>query len=272
LDTLHIAGKAISVQYRKTLNASVRDSWIRTTESLKLDRDGRELWRLVKVMNDEDCKSQETAIHVYGKKITGKNAANTFLDIFAEVSQLNMSPERKHEVLTEIEEHKGTATALKVNMACGLTMKELEAAIHSLKLRKSPGKDGITNDMLKRLRPVATTKLLKIMNISWKREIVPQVWKEAKMVPFLKKDKDRLDPNSYSPINLLSCTCKLMERIINTRRIWYLEKKTYCYLNKQGSGNTFPQRTRWPILHRKSRMRSRREKHYDSLDRYGEYI
>jgi hypothetical protein len=48
-------------------------------------------------------------------------------------------------------------------MTSSLTMKELEAAIHTLKLRDSPGKDGITNDMLKRLGLVAKTTPLKIM-------------------------------------------------------------------------------------------------------------
>jgi hypothetical protein len=79
--------------------------------------------------------------------------------------------------------------------------------------------------MLKRLGPDAKTTLLKIMNTSWKQGIVPQVWKKSKIVCIPKKDKDRLDPNSYRPISLLSCTFKLMERIINTRLIWHLEKK-----------------------------------------------
>jgi hypothetical protein len=103
-------------------------------------------------------------------------------------------------------------------------MKELETAIHTLKQRKPPGRDGITNDMVKRLVPVAKTKLLKTMNTSWKQGIVPQVWKKAKMVPIPKQGKDTLGPNSYMPIYLLSCTCKLMEKIINTRLIWHLKK------------------------------------------------
>jgi hypothetical protein len=79
--------------------------------------------------------------------------------------------------------------------------------------------------MLRRLGPVAKAALFELMNTSWRRGIVPQVWKEAKMVPIPKKYKDKLDPNSYRPISLPICTCKLMERIINTRLIWHLEKK-----------------------------------------------
>ena len=45
------------------------------------------------------------------------------------------------------------------------------------------------------------------------------------MVPIPKKGKDKTEPNSYRPISLLSCTSKLMERIVNARLVWHLEKK-----------------------------------------------
>jgi hypothetical protein len=40
-------------------------------------------------------------------------------------------------------------------MIASLTMKELETAIQSLKQRKSPSPDGVTNDILRRLGTVA---------------------------------------------------------------------------------------------------------------------
>jgi hypothetical protein len=67
----NIAYKAISAQYRKTLNSSVRDSWVKKTESLNLDRDGRKLWRFAKVLNSEDCRGNETVIQANGKMVTG---------------------------------------------------------------------------------------------------------------------------------------------------------------------------------------------------------
>ena len=45
------------------------------------------------------------------------------------------------------------------------------------------------------------------------------------MVNIPKPSKNKLDPNSYRPISLLSCVCKLMERIINSRLMWHLEEK-----------------------------------------------
>jgi hypothetical protein len=52
------AYNADSAQYKKTLNASVRDSWVKKTESLNPDRDGyiyREAMETCyEVLNNED--------------------------------------------------------------------------------------------------------------------------------------------------------------------------------------------------------------------------
>ena len=43
------------------------------------------------------------------------------------------------------------------------------------------------------------------------------------MIPIPKPGKDIEEPNSYRPIALTSCVCKTMERMINSRLVWYLE-------------------------------------------------
>ena len=51
----------------------------------------------------------------------------------------------------------------------------------------------------------------------------PTSWKEAVLIPVLKPGKDPSDPKSYRPIALTSTMCKLMERMVNSRLVWYLE-------------------------------------------------
>ena len=104
------------------------------------------------------------------------------------------------------------------------SMKEFEEALITLKTQKSPGPDKVTNEMLGHLGSKAKSKLLTLFNNSWKTGHVPQSWREADMVPIHKKGKDRVNAENYRPISLTSCVGKLLERMINTRLVWHLEK------------------------------------------------
>ena len=47
--------------------------------------------------------------------------------------------------------------------------------------------------------------------------------KQATIFPIPKPGKDNTDPSNYRPIALTSSLCKTLERMINTRLIWFLE-------------------------------------------------
>ena len=71
-----------------------------------------------------------------------------------------------------------------------LTLNELQAALRQLKAKKLPGPDAITNEILSHLGNKATCKLLEIFNHSWATGALPHTWREATMIPILKKGKD----------------------------------------------------------------------------------
>ena len=80
--------------------------------------------------------------------------------------------------------------------------------------------NAITNEMLTHLGNKATCKLLEIFNHSWETGTLAQTWREATMIPILKKGKDPKQA-SYRPISLISCVGKTMERVVNQRIKWY---------------------------------------------------
>ena len=82
------------------------------------------------------------------------------------------------------------------------------------------GPDGIHNNLLKHL-PEDTLKILKKL---WTSADFPHQWRAATVIPIPKPNKDHTNPLSYRPIALTSCLCKVLERMINTHFIWYLEK------------------------------------------------
>ena len=100
---------------------------------------------------------------------------------------------------------------------------EISNSINSLKMKKASGRDLMTNEMLKWLPNSHVITLLNIFNSSWENAILPIGWKEADILPFPKPGKDLSMPSSYRPISLLSCTGKLMEKMVTTRLNWFLE-------------------------------------------------
>ena len=110
-------------------------------------------------------------------------------------------------------------------MTLPITHNELESALQSLKPKQAPSPDGVTNELLIHLGPEAKKKLLQIYNASWKHGIVPQEWKKAILIPIHKPGKPKNSPSSYRPISLTSCLCKLLERILNSRLMWFMEKE-----------------------------------------------
>jgi hypothetical protein len=100
------------------------------------------------------------------------------------------------------------------------------------------GKDRIHNEILKNLNQNNNrTTLLKLLNISLNTGYLPTDWKNAAVVPILKPNKPANLPESYRPISLTSCLGKLMERIINNRLKWYIEKNRLLPIFQTGFRN-----------------------------------
>ena len=63
-------------------------------------------------------------------------------------------------------------------------------------------------------------------------------WRTSTVIPIPKPAKDASDPNNYHPIALTSCLCKVMERMVNNRLLWFLERNKLpfqCGFRKQRS-------------------------------------
>ena len=81
-----------------------------------------------------------------------------------------------------------------------------------LKSCKSPGKDGIPNEVLKLLVPSLSYPLCLLFNLSYRAGVFPSAWKSAIVVPIFKKGQ-RSQAVNYRPISLLPTISKVCERI-----------------------------------------------------------
>ena len=91
--------------------------------------------------------------------------------------------------------------------------------------RKAPGHDKIIIDQFKDLGEGGIRMFLELTNEIYEKGEFPDTWKNAIMVPKLKKEKSAKDPASYRPISLLPVGAKIVEALVLSRLNPYLEKR-----------------------------------------------
>ncbi|GBP36679.1 Probable RNA-directed DNA polymerase from transposon BS [Eumeta japonica] len=98
-----------------------------------------------------------------------------------------------------------------------VSLSEVQTLVKSLKTRKAPGLDGISNKAIKCFPQQFLRLLVAIFNACLQNCYFSPVWKEAKVIGIHKPGKPRDLPASYRPISLLSGLSKLYERVLKTR-------------------------------------------------------
>ena len=151
--------------------------------------------------------------------------ANTFVDYFATVgsgspSTTKINPRR--EILKDGD-----------NYNLPITEAEFEAAISTLS-DSAPGKDEITYSMIKNAHPSMKKKILELYNKIYSSGNFPEMWSTAIIIPIAKKGKESVQPSDFRPISLTCCLCKILEKIINVRLMWYLETNNFINPNQSG--------------------------------------
>ncbi len=101
---------------------------------------------------------------------------------------------------------------------------DLNKVINKMK-RKAPGHDKIMIDQFKDLGEGGKRMFLEVINEIYEKGDFPDIWKQAIMVPILKKDKPAKDPASYRPISLLPVGAKIVEALVLSKINPYLEKR-----------------------------------------------
>lgn len=113
------------------------------------------------------------------------------------------------------------------------TLEELKSAINSRR-DTSFGLDGIPYMLFKKLPESCLIILLNIYNALWTRNDIPPEWKTDCIIPILKSDKPRFNPESYRPITLTSCAGKVFEQLLKQRLEYYVEHNALLPKNQYG--------------------------------------
>ena len=103
------------------------------------------------------------------------------------------------------------------------TLHELKQAI-KLARDTSTCIDTVHYQLLKHLPDDSLLLLLYILKHTWLTQDFSASWKTAIITPIPKPGKVLSEPGSYRPIALTSCLCKTLERMVNSRFTWYIER------------------------------------------------
>ena len=95
---------------------------------------------------------------------------------------------------------------------------EFKLAINKLKSHKSPGTDQIPAELIKAGGRTICLEIRKLIISIWKKEKLPEEWKELIIVPIHKKG-DKTDCNNYRGLSLLPTTYKIFSNILLSRLI-----------------------------------------------------
>ncbi len=123
-----------------------------------------------------------------------------------------------------------------------VTHSEILAAIASLQSKKSIDFTGLSTFFIKQFSYEIAKPLQHIINLSLSNSIVPSQMKIAKIVP-IHKSGPRTSMDNYRPISLLSCFCKILEKVVCGRLCSFLE------INNILSGSQLGFRSGYSTIH-----------------------
>jgi len=220
-----IALKRARALARRTQRQSRRELWQNYISSINSKTPLNKIYKKVKKIQGQNCPPSAPWIIQDGRRITDPVEVSEALGTHFENVSSSTSYSPNFRAIKNRSEHQldfAPRGAQPPAYNSPITENELKHALKTVR-KTAPGADRIQYEMIKHLPTSGTEFLLRIYNRVWNEASFPALWRRATLLPFLKPGKPVSDPTSYRPIALTSCTCKLLEKIINNRLIYVLE-------------------------------------------------
>lgn len=110
---------------------------------------------------------------------------------------------------------------------------EIIKIINSLKTHSASGFDNVSNSLIKQAQHIFASPLTHLFNLSLSTGTVPDCLKIANITPVFKAG-DPYDVTNYRPISLLTSFSKILEKIVNSRLLSFLENNNLLAENQFG--------------------------------------
>lgn len=165
-------------------------------------------------------KSSSKSPIAYVNNLRTCNGHTTTVEETAEVLLQSLIPDDKPSEYTE-DDKRVTNCLLQIPVtqpSSLITVEELRLVCRSLRMKKAPGADRISNKMLKEIARVNPEPLVWILNRCLEAGVFPTVWRHGVLRVIPKGGtKPADDPKSFRPLTLLPSVGKLLERMMVPR-------------------------------------------------------
>ena len=220
-----IETKKARALFRFKIKNARKSSWQSYVSALNFQTPEPEVWKKMRKIAGKFVPSPPPVIKIDDDIIADpKLVASAFSCHFAKISSKENNRNYSNFRLQE-EKKKLDFTSHKEEVYnVPFSMREFDYALSKCN-ESAPGPDDIPYAMIKNSSFETKSFILSIVNRIWKEHIYPKIWELAIFLPFLKPGKNSLEITNYRPIALTSCVGKLMEKMVNARLMWYLERE-----------------------------------------------
>ena len=216
--------KKARAKCRRVFRENKRRSFRNFVSKLSSQTSLNKVWKMIRKLKGTESDSLSHILRPDGSRAESEEAiANALAE---RLSHNSSSAKHSPEFLRA----KQRAETTQLNFDTGnreeynnlFTLEELRACLADTG-STAPGPDEISYEILRRLPGQSLGVLLNLYNEIWTTQSFPDSWSLATVIPIPKPGKDHSDPSNYRPISLTSCLCKLMEKMVNKRLMWFLE-------------------------------------------------
>lgn len=202
----------------------------------KAGNNNKKIWEAIKDITNTS-KNKTTPNELLKLAQTPEQSLNEINKYFINVGKKLAEEIEKNKNIQNTNTQLKNTNSLKQNLKSFVLLPtdeiELEGLLLGLKNDSAPGLDKISNKLLKDIRSFIIPPLTHIFNNCIDVGVFPEVLKRSAIVPIHKKgDKDLV--SNYRPISILPSLSKLLEKILNTRLIGFLENNNLLSENQFG--------------------------------------
>jgi ribonuclease HI len=227
--------KKARAKARRIVKESKRNSWKQYVSKLNSRTPAKKVWDMIRKISGKQLNTSKHLNNPDGSKCTEKHdIVNLLAGEFEKNSSSNHYSQKFQTYKNNIEKHKLNFDSDNIedyNIPFNIT--ELHDSLTKCH-DTATGPDDIHYQFLKHLPYESQLVLLDILIDIWRTGNIPDSWREATVIPIPKPGKDATSPTNYRPISLTSCLCKTMERVINARLVWFLEKNNLISKHQSG--------------------------------------